>query len=303
MIAFLLIILGALTVTGIINRTRAVLAGRRGYRFFQPLYNVCVLLGKASVYSSTSTVVTKIFAPLYLASLLLASTMLPLGRSFPGLLNFQGDIIVFCLLFTLSRLAMIFAAFDSGSSFQAMGASRESLFSMFVEPALFLLIATLSMMTGNYSFTAIFAEFDNVSLYVLILSIVVGYGLFKLSLAECGRVPVDDSRTHLELTMIHEVMILDISGVDLAFVQIGGWLKLSIFTLFITNSLVPAQVGGWRLLVLYVAVLVLYSVTVGVIESFWARNRMNKNATYIVAISAVGLLAFVVAVIVNSGLV
>lgn len=303
MIALLLIMVGALTVTGIINRTRAVLAGRKGYRFFQPLMNVAVLMKKSLVYSNTSTIITRAAAPIYLGSILTATLMLPLGRYFPSVVSFNGDIVVFCLLIAFSRLALVWAAFDSGSSFQAMGASRESLFSLLVEPAMFLLIGTLCMITGNSSFSTIFAKFDNMSLYMLIISVVVGYGFVKLSLAECGRVPIDDTRTHLELTMIHEVMVLDLSGVDLAFIQIGGWLKLSIFAMLTANSLVPAQIGGWLLPALYVAVLIVYSVGVGVLESFSARNRMNKNATYIVAISAIGLLAFVVAIIVNSNFV
>lgn len=300
MIAFVLIIIGALLITGIINRTRSILSGRRGYRFFQPLLTVGVLLRKASIYSTTSTFVTKIAAPVYLGAILTAALMLPLGRYFPAIIHFDGDIVVFCLLIALCRVALVWAAFDSGSSFQAMGASRESLFAMLVEPAMFLLIATLCLITGNYSFSTIFAQFDNISLYLLILSVVVGYGFVKLSLAECGRVPIDDTRTHLELTMIHEVMVLDFSGVDLAFVQIGGWFKLSIFAMLTVNSLIPAHIGGWLLPALYAVVVTAYSVGIGVLESFSARNRMNKNATYIVAISAVGLLAFVVAIIVNS---
>lgn len=303
MIALLLIILGALVVVGLINRTRSVLSGRKGYRFFQPLFNVLVLLKKASIYSTTSTIVTRAAAPVYLGAIITAAMMLPLGRYFPSIISFNGDIVVFCLLIALSRLALVWAAFDSGSSFQQMGASRESLFAMLVEPAIFLLVATLCLITGNSSFSTIFSKFDNNSLYLLILSVVVGYGFVKLSLAECGRVPIDDTRTHLELTMIHEVMILDFSGIDLAFVQIGGWFKLSIFALLTANSLVPPQIGGWMLTALYIAVLITYSLGIGVLESFSARNRMNKNATYIVAISAIGLLAYVVAIIVNSNFV
>lgn len=300
MIALLFIILGALCIVGLINKFRAFFSGRYGTRFFQPVLNVGVQLSKASLYSDSSTVITRLAAPIYLGSVLLAAALLPLGASFPALISFDGDVIFFCMLLALSRLVLIFAAMDSGSSFQGMGAARDSLFAIIAEPAFFLLFATLSLITGCYSFSTIFASFDNLSIVLLILSIVVGYGLLKLSFVECGRVPIDDSRTHLELTMIGDVMMLDFGGIDLAYFTIAGWLKLSIFAMLLVNVLIPAVVGGWFLMCCFVVGLVLYGLIIAFVESFSARNRMNKNATYIVSILAVGLLAFIVALLFNS---
>lgn len=294
MIPSLLIIFGALLMVGIINRTGSIFSGRRGVRFFQPLMTVRVLFCKGIVRSSSGSIISELGPIVMLASLVAASVMLPLG-SYGALVHFQGDVIVFCMLMAVSRLSMVWVAMDSASSFQGMGAARDAFFSMLLEPAFFLLIATLALITGCYSFSEIFASFENMSLNLLVLSLVVGYGFYKIALVDLGRLPVGDPSTHLELTMTHEVMVLDLCGVDLAFFTIGGWVKLSIFGLLVANSLIPAHTSGWLLFALYLATVFVVSFGIGFQESFRARNRMNKNSTYIASISAIGLLAFVVA--------
>lgn len=298
MIPLLLTIVASLLLPGIINRTRAVCSGRKGYRFFQPLMTVGLLLRKGSVYSTNATAMTKLAPLINLASIMAAVTLLPLGV-YGSMVQFDGDVILFVFLLTIGRVAMIWGAMDSGSSFQGMGASREMLFGALAEPAMLLLLGTLALITGYTSFSQIFAQFDNLSVNLLILSIVVGFGFLKLTVSECGRVPFDDPRTHLELTMIHEVMILDLSGVDLAFVHISQWLKMGVFYMLISNSLIPAMHTGWLLAVLVVVVMVAVGLFIGVSESFTARNRMNRNATYLATASAIGLLAFVVAFVIK----
>lgn len=299
MIAFLLIVVFAQFYLGIINRTRAVCAGRRGYRFFQPQMTVAVLLRKGAVYSTGSTVITRLAPLVYLATVVVVAMLMPLGE-FGALISFRGDVVVFVYLLGLGRLAMVWGALDSGSSFQGMGSARELFFGMLGEPAMLLLLGTLALMTGNDSFTSIFAKFDNQQINIFIVSLLVGYGFLKLALLECGRVPVDDPRTHLELTMIHEAMILDLSGVDLAFVQIAGWLKMAVFGMLVANALIPATVAGWALVGCYISIQLLFAVFVGVMESFRARNRMSRNATYVATVLALGVLAFVVAYILKT---
>lgn len=298
MIAFLFIIIFSLTIVGVINRTRAILAGRKGYRFFQPQFNVAVLIQKASVYSDVSTIITRVAPAVYLAALLSAALCIPMG-AFGSLIGFDGDIVVFSFLMAFSRMSIVLAARDNGSAFQGMAAARETRFGMVAEPAFFLLMATLCLITGKYSFSTIFAHFDNIDTALFVISLVVGFGLFKLALSECARVPVDDSRTHLELTMIHEGMVLDLSGVDLAFVQIGSWLKLAIYGMLFANALVPAYLNGFELILYFCVVILGYGVAIGVIESFRAKNKMSKNNVYLVTILAVGLLAVIVAFLVK----
>lgn len=299
MTPLLFIAISSLLICGIINKVRALLSGRKGCRLFQPLYTVSALLRKGSVYSNQSTVLTRVVPSLNLAVVIIAALFIPLGQS-AALISFDGDFILWAYLLALGRLAMILAAFESGSAFQGMGASRELLYSMLLEPCFFLLIGTLAMVTGFWSFNAIFAQFDNLSINMLVLSIVVGYACLNLAMAENGRMPVDDTRTHLELTMIHEAMILDTSGVDLAYIYISGWIKLAMFGLLTANMLIPPQQMG-NMMILYFAVAILgYGIIMGVCESVMVRNRMSKNATYLVTISAIGLLGLVVAYILST---
>lgn len=301
MIPFILILVGALCLKGVINKTRARLAGRTGVPFFQPLLSVGVLLRKGEIYSTSSTLLTQVAPALYLASTLGAALLIPLGV-FPALVSFNGDFILFAYLLAFGKLALVLAALESGSSFQGMGSAREVLFSMLVEPCFFLLLGTLALVTGYGSFTTIFAKFDNMSVNLLMLSLILAYGFLNVALVENGRLPVDDPRTHLELTMVHEAMVLDLSGVDLAFVHVAGWLKLSIWGLLAVNAVIPARTTGWMLVGWALVALALYGVIIGLVESFTARNRMTKNAIYLVTVSAIGLLGFAVAfVLMTSG--
>ena len=302
MIAIIFIIIAALTIPGIINKTRAAIAGRYGARFFQPLLSTVVLLKKGSVYSNTSTIITELAAPMYLASLIAAALCIPIG-SFEALISFDGDVILFCYLLAFSRIAMLMAAADSGSAFQGMGASREVKYGMMGEPALFLLIATLALITKNYSFSSIFLAFDNQTVNMMVLSAVVGFGIFKLSLAECSRVPIDDTRTHLELTMVHEAMVLDLSGIDLAMVNIGAWIKLAIFGALFANTLVPAGISYTAIVVGFLAIIALYAIAIGIIESLIARNKMNANNIFMLTISAIGILAFTLAMLITTNII
>ncbi len=303
MIAILLIIIGSVLIIGLINKIRAFMAGREGTRFFQPLYTAKVLMQKAPVYGKETSWVTRLAAPFYLAAVLLAMLTIPLGGIDSALISFNGDIVLFCILLTLSRISLVWAALDSGSSFQGMGASRESLFALLVEPAMMILFATLAMVTGVSSFSSMFHILNNISLVMIVISVVVGYGVLKLAFVECGRLPIDDVRTHLELTMIHEVMVLDIAGIDLAYIKIAGWLKLSGFVMLLLNIMLPPHFELWSVVLLYFAALVAFALIVGVVESFSARNRMNKNATYITTILAVGLLAYIVGLLLKLGVI
>ena len=302
MIAIIFIIIAALTIPGLINKTRATIAGRYGPRFFQPLLNTIVLLKKGSTYSTTSTIITELAAPVYLAALITAALCIPIGH-FEAVISFEGDVILFCYILALSRIAMLLAAADSGSSFQGMGAARDMKYAMLGEPALFLLIATLALITGHYSFSSIFLAFDNHSANLIVLSMIVGFGIFKLSLAECSRVPIDDPKTHLELTMIHEAMVLDLSGIDLAMVNIGSWIKLSVFATLFANTLVPAGMSNVATIGSFVGIIALYGIAIGTIESLIARNRISKNIIFMITISAIGILAFTLAMLIYANII
>ena len=283
----LLMIVVALSITGVINRTRAVLAGRRGIRFFQHIYNARLLLRKGSVYSTTTTALFRIAPTVYLGAAIVAFLFIPVADLEP-LLSFHGDIIFVAYLLALARVAIILAAMDTGSSFEGMGAAREALYGALVEPALMMAMATLALFCGYSSFADIFSTAQELNMNLTIVLLLVAYVFVIIMFIEAGRVPVDDPKTHLELTMIHEVMCLDYSGVDMAFIHIAGWLKNAIFATIAANAVAVAFSFHW-----WVAVplaILGAGLSVGIVESLRARNKLSRNVTYILTIVAMSAL-------------
>ncbi len=302
MAGFIMIAVAAFFFPGIILRTKSIASGRKGPGIFQPLKDVLVLLRKGSVFSDTTGLIFRIAPSVTLVSVAGAMMLLPFAEQ-KALLSFEGDFIFFAYLLALGKFFTIIAALDTGSSFEGMGASREALFSMLVEPAFFLLMGTFAMFTGYTSFSVIFNHFFITGNdYVLIYSIIGAYLLAQIAMVENSRLPVDDPKTHLELTMIHEVMILDYSGFDKALIHMGTWLKFTLYGSLIYNLVVPA---GWNLFLkigLFFAVQGLFAVVIGFTESFRARNKMNKNPKFILTLSAIALIGFTVILILTDKL-
>ena len=302
MAGFILIVVAALFFPGVILRTKSIASGRKGPGIFQPWKDIALLLRKGTVFSDTTGLIFKIAPSITLATVIGAMLFLPFAQQ-KALLSFEGDFIMFAYLLALGKFFTIIAALDTGSSFEGMGASREALFSMLVEPAFFILMATFAMFTGYTSFSVIFNHFFITGNdYVLIYSIIGAYLLVQITMIENSRLPVDDPKTHLELTMIHEVMILDYSGFDKALIHIAGYLKFAIYGSLIYNLVVPA---GWNVILqigLFFAVQVLFAGVIGFTESFRARNKMNKNPKFILTLSSIALIAFMVILILTEKL-
>ncbi len=258
---------------------------------------------KGSVFSTTTGLIFQIAPVITLASILCALMVVPFGEH-RALLSFDGDFIFFSYMLAFGKFFTIIAALDTGSSFEGMGASREAFFSMLVEPAFFILLATFAMFTGYTSFSDIFNNFFITGNdYVMIYSIIGVYLLVQITLVENSRVPVDDPKTHLELTMIHEVMILDYSGFDKSLIHIGSYLKFALYGSLIYNLIVPAEWNIFLQTFLFFAVQAIFAVIIGLTESFRARNKMNKNPKFILTLSAIAWIAFVVILIMTDKLV
>lgn len=287
----LLMLAVAVSITGVINRTRAVLAGRKGLRFFQHLFDAKVLLGKGAVYSPTTGILFRLAPCVCLASSLAAFLFIPVADLDP-LLSFDGDGVMVAYLLALSRVSLILAALDTGSSFEGMGASREALYGALIEPAIMLSMATLAMLSGYTSLADIFSTARSLDVNLTIVVLLAAYVFLKIMFVEAGRVPVDDPRTHLELTMIHEVMCLDYSGIDLAMIQIAGWLKTAVFAMIAADAVAAAVCFDW-LLAAPLAVVVA-GLSVGITESIRARNKLSRNSTYILTVTAMSALIFLV---------
>ncbi len=279
----------ALLIPGVINRTRARLAGRKGIRFVQHLYDVRLLLRKGAVYSTTVSALFRAVPPVYLGASIVALLFVPVG-DLPPVIGFRGDLVAFAYTLALGRTALILAALDTGSPFEGMGASREALYGALAEPALMLIAGTLALLSGSTSFADLFAAGSGAGGRYAIVLLLAAYALVKLLFVESGRVPVDDPRTHLELTMIHEVMCLDYCGADMAFIKMAGWCKSAALAMLAADAAAAACNLGWAFAA-PLAVL-LSAVPVGVVESLQARNKLIRNTTFILTIAALAALIF-----------
>lgn len=268
----LLAVLCAPLLPGLINRVKAWFAGRQGPSPLQLYRDLARLLGKGAVYSHTSTWVTRLAPSVGLGAVLLASLLVPLG-AWPAALTFPGQALLLLGLLALQRFWLVLAALDSGSSFEGMGASREVQFGALAELGLLLCLAVAGRPLPP-------------AVALLLLA-----ALFLLYLAENCRVPVDDPNTHLELTMIHEVMVLDASGPDLAFVLYAAALKLWVLGSWLVSLVAPDLPGPAAL-----AALAGLALTVGLVESSTARLRLVRVPQLLLAASALaglGLLLLV----------
>ncbi len=300
MISIILILITAAFYPGIIIRTKSIFSGRKGPGILQPIKDIYVLFHKGNVFSTTTSIIFKIAPSITLASIIIATTLLPLGKH-AALISFDNDFVMFAYLLAIGKFFSIIAAMDTGSGFEGMGANREALYSMLVEPAFFLIIATFAAITGFTSFSEIFATFEIAeNKYLIIISIISFYMLLQIMMIENSRLPIDDPKTHLELTMIHEVMILDNSGFDKALIHIGTMIKFSIYGTLIFNSIVLADLSLILLIVIFIALQIVIAIIVGFLESFRARNKMHRNVIHIFTLTAIGILSFLLVLIMNN---
>ncbi|MGH7693902.1 MAG: respiratory chain complex I subunit 1 family protein, partial [Gemmatimonadaceae bacterium] len=200
LVALGIVLLLAPLVPGVARKTRAILTGRRGPPVWQLYADLRRLMLKGAVYSSTTTGLFRLTPLVVWSTTILASAILPLdGQRAP--ISFPGDAIAFAGLLALARFFLVLGAFDTGSSFEGMGASREVTFASLVEPGLFVAFVTLSVASGGLSLSGMLgAELWLRWAVVAPTMVLLAGSIFVLMLAECARVPVDDPATHLELT-------------------------------------------------------------------------------------------------------
>lgn len=290
MISLILIILASIFFTGIIIRTKSITSGRKGPGIFQPMKDIIRLFKKGAVYSKTTSFIFQIAPSIYIASVIMAILVIPFGQ-YKGIISFDGDFVFFAYVLGTGKFFSIISALDTGSSFEGMGASREALFSMFAEPAFFVLMGSLALLTGHTSFQEIFASLHFGSYISYILGVLATFVLAMITMIENSRMPFDDPKTHLELTMVHEVMILDNSGFDLGMILYATDLKFAMYGALIAN-LFMGSFPLYLTIPIFFAIQILFAITIGLLESFTARFRMNHNTQYILALSSVSLLIF-----------
>ncbi len=280
---------------GVINRTKAVMAGRHGQPLLQAYFDLRKLLRKGAVYSRTTTWIFRAGPIAGLAAVLVALSLTPFAGA-PALLSFPGGLLLFAGMLALQRFMVILAALDTGSSFEGMGASREAWFSALTEPVLWLSLAVLVRVTGQLGLSEMLASIG-VNLWAACAPelAIAALALFAVFLAENARIPVDDPNTHLELTMIHEVMVLDHSGPDFAFVQYASALKHWVLAALLAGVLAPAHSGAWWLdLPAALAAMALIAVAAGLVESGMARLRLVRVPQLLVGAGALSVMALIV---------
>ncbi len=291
MLSLVLILLTSLFFTGIIIRTKSILSGRKGPGIMQPMKDILRSLRKSSVFSETTSLIFQLAPTVYLATILMAILFIPFGND-KGVISFNGDFVFFAYVLALGKFFMIIAALDTGSSFEGMGASREALYSMLVEPAFFILMGSFALLTGYTSFAGIFGALHFGSYISYGIGILASFVFITIALIENSRLPVDDPKTHLELTMVHEVMILDNSGFDLGLILYATNLKFAMYGAIIANFFLTPGYEWYYSIPIFTAVQLVFAVIVGTIESFSARFRMNHNPQFILMFTSISLLIF-----------
>jgi len=283
---------------GIISRTKAFIAGRRGPPLLQPYWDIAKYLRRGAVYGEVTSYLFRLGPVVGFASLAAALLVTPFG-GVGAPVSFSGDPIVLAGLLALGRFATVLAALDTGSSFEGMGASREAHFAALAEPALLLALATLARVTGSFALTPVYqaitigAWADTLPTFAL-----VSMTLLVISLVENCRIPVDDPTTHLELTMIHEVMVLDHSGPDLGLIQYAAALKVWIVGALLVGLVTPVRSGSfWLDGAAMLVGMVLLAGVIGMIESAMARYRLVQVPQFIVAAATLSAVAFIIRLI------
>lgn len=290
MVSFGLIIVVSLLFQGIVVRTKSLASGRKGPGLFQPIKDIYRLFRKGSVTSDTTSIIFQIAPSIYFASVVMAISVIPLGQS-KGLLSFEGDFVFFAYVLATGKFFNIISALDTGSSFEGMGASREALYSMLAEPAFFILMGSLALLTGYTSFHEIFFALHFGSYISYAIGGLATFVLVMICMIENSRMPIDDPKTHLELTMIHEVMILDNSGFDLGLILHATNIKFAMYGALIANMFI-GDLPLYFTIPLFLIIQFLFAIAVGIIESFRARYRMSHNAQFIMVLSSLALLMF-----------
>ena len=275
---------------GLVNKQKALFTGRIGAPVWQPYFELFRLIRKQTINATGSSFISTIAPVVNLVAVIIAAAMLPVGFAKP-LISFEGDIILFAYVLGLARFFQILAAMDIGSSFEGMGAAREASFAVFAEPIFFFTIGSIGFISGYTSIYDMFhyIKLDNLNFIVFV--VVCSISAFILAVTECSRMPIDDPNTHLELTMIHDVMILDNSGQDLFLYQYSSYIKLFIYTILETAFFYPFGVQNFGLgLVIFFVVLLAIATVLAIVETVTSRFRLKNIPHYLLFGAAIGIL-------------
>jgi len=290
-----LIIVIAPFLSGFIRKLKNNFRMRKGQSVFQPYYNLFKLCVKGEVISENSSWVFRIAPFMYLASAITALFLIPVFST--GIsLNSMGDFLAIIFVFSFGRFFLALAGLDSASAFTGMGSSREMFISSFLEPLILLSAFVVSLNAGSTSFQAAGAIFD-----MRLSSVIAAVSLFIVLIAETSRLPVDNQETHLELTMVHEAMLLEYSGSRLALIELATHIKQAVFFSLVANIVLP-----WRIVNLfnfpqffsgiqiYLVKILVIAVVVAVLEVSLAKMRLFRLVDFFGFSFVLAIIALVV---------
>jgi formate hydrogenlyase subunit 4 len=296
----LLVLTLAPLITGIIRKMKARFQRRRGASILQPYYDLAKLMGKEVVVSPVASWLFHCTPYLVFTSTLVIALLVPTVVT-PVPLHWIGDIITVIYLFALGRFFTALVGLDTGSAFGGLGSSREMSIASIIEPAMMLAIFTAAVTAGSTNLSIIVDRLSSTPAAMLNPAHLLAFaGLFIVTLAETGRIPVDNPATHLELTMIHEAMILEYSGRYLAFIEWASEMKLLLFLALMSNMFFPVGMATtwspWALAIGSVAFLVKVTglaMIVAVVESTNAKLRLFRMVAFILSLLSL-ILYFIV---------
>jgi formate hydrogenlyase subunit 4 len=276
----LLLIAVSPLVSGIIRKIKNNIRMRKGAGVFQPYYNLAKLFGKEEVVSDTTSWIFRAAPFIVLASSVCALSLVPV---FAATLSFSnmGDFLAIIFILALGRFFIALAGLDAGSAFGGMGSSREMFISTFVEPVALLSVFAVSLNAGSTNLAAVSAPVG-----LRLSSIIAALSLFIVAIAETSRIPVDNQETHLELTMIHEAMVLEYSGKSLALIELASHIKQVLFF-----SLIAAVAVPWGDFALKMAVII---IAVSLIEVSIAKMRLFRAVDFLSFAFVISIMAVIV---------
>lgn len=269
-------------VSGFIRKIKNNLRMRKGAPVLQPYYNLAKLLKKDEVVSENSSWIFRITPFIVLSSVLAALLLIPFpgSRSSAG---YMGDILLVIFMLSLGRFFLSLAGLDAGSSFGGMGSSRDMFISSLVEPVMLLSIFVVGANSGSTNPAVMAAQGP-----ARLSGITASLAFFMAMMAETSRIPVDNQETHLELTMVHEAMILEYSGMRLAMIELAAHIKQILFFTILASVVLPF--GG---IMLYPVKIIAISAAIGVIEVSFAKMRLFRVVDFVSFALALSIMAIV----------
>ena len=243
-VQWLVVVLGSPLLIGVIRKAKARLQGRRGAGVWQPYLNLRKLMVKETVISENTSWIFKFTPFVVIGTMLLSAFLVPVLTT-EGAFQSLGNIILLMYVFLLGTFFLALAGLDAGSSFGGMGSSREMVIAALAEPTVMIAIFAIALRAGSTGLSEMIRRSASDPLLLLNPGHLLAFSsLFIVALAETGRLPVDNPSTHLELTMIHEAMILEYSGRYLALIEWAASIKLFLFFTLLGNIFFPWGVAA-----------------------------------------------------------